>query len=166
MPILLGIDPGSRITGYALLEYELRPFRLRYVDSGCIRTADPNLSKRLRMIFRELCGLVDQYTPQQVAIEQVFMANNAAAALKLGQARGAAMVAASKNGAEVFEYTARQVKLAVVGYGAAEKKQMQSMMQRLLQLPSLPTSDEADALGIAWCHAHYQRHPLKMIQQG
>ncbi len=160
MPILLGIDPGSRITGYALLEYQLKPFRLRYVASGCIQTLDSVFSKRLQVIFRELCLLVDQYNPQQVAIEQVFMATNPASALKLGHARGAAMVAASKNDAEVFEYSARQVKLAVVGYGAANKQQMQIMMQRLLQLPSLPASDAADALGIAWCHAHHQRNPL------
>jgi crossover junction endodeoxyribonuclease RuvC len=160
MPILLGIDPGSRVTGYALLEYQLRPFRIRYVDSGCIRTAEKVFSKRLQLIFRELCLLVERYNPQQVAIEQVFMAKNPSSALKLGQARGAAMVAASKNGSEVFEYTARQVKLAVIGYGAAEKRQMQVMMQRLLQLTCLPASDAADALAIAWCHVHYQRNPL------
>lgn len=160
MAILLGIDPGSRITGYAFLEYQLRPFRIRYIDSGCIRTVEAVFSKRLPLIFHELCMLVERYHPQQVAIEQVFMAKNPSSALKLGQARGAAMVAAAKNGAEVFEYTARQVKLAVVGYGAAEKRQMQVMMQRLLQLSFVPATDAADALAIAWCHAHHQRHPL------
>ena len=163
MPILLGIDPGSRITGYALLEYQLRPFRIRYIDSGCIRTAEAVFSKRLQLIFRELCLLVEQHHPREVAIEQVFMAKNPSSALKLGQARGAAMVAAAKNGADVFEYTARQVKLAVVGYGAAEKKQMQTMMQRLLQLDFLPATDAADALAIAWCHAHHQRNPIMRI---
>lgn len=158
MAIILGIDPGSRSTGFAVLESQPRPFRLRYIACGCIRTTDSDLAKRLRIIFAGLSELVDQYRPQQIAVEQVFMARNPAAALKLGQARGAAIVAASKNGADVFEYSARQVKQAVVGYGAAEKHQMQLMMQRLLQLSVLPQSDAADALGVAWCHAHTQRY--------
>ena len=121
MSIILGIDPGSRITGYGVIRQQGR--HLEYLGSGCIRTAVDDLPNRLRLVYAGVCEIITQFRPDVFAIEQVFMARNADSALKLGQARGAAIVAAVNHDLPVFEYAARQVKQTVVGTGAAEKVQ-------------------------------------------
>ena len=148
--LVLGIDPGSRITGFGLLE--VAGNRGSYLSSGVIKT--DHQQGALGKIFSELAALIEQYQPNEVAIEQVFMHANVNSAIKLGQARGAAIAAAERSGLRISEYTARQVKLAVVGYGNAEKHQVQQMVKLLLKLPQLPSTDEADALAVAICHAH------------
>ncbi|MBA2651702.1 MAG: crossover junction endodeoxyribonuclease RuvC [Tatlockia sp.] len=163
MSIILGIDPGSRITGYGLIKEENRA--IHYVDSGCIRTSEGELSSRLLQIFNGICQLMENYSPDEVAIEQVFMHQNPNSALKLGHARGAAMVAAASCRINVHEYSARQVKQSVVGYGAAKKEQVNHMVVTLLMLNKPPQSDAADALAIAICHSH-MRHGLAALQQG
>lgn len=149
--IILGIDPGSCTTGYGVIQ--TGSGQLNYLASGCIKVANQVFSSRLEKIFTELQGIVTQFAPQEVAVEQVFMHRNANAALKLGQARGAALVAAAVAKCVVREYSARQVKQSVVGYGAADKQQVQRMVRVLLNLSSIPPVDAADALAIAICHA-------------
>jgi crossover junction endodeoxyribonuclease RuvC len=147
--IILGIDPGSRITGYGVIQ--VMGNRHTYIASGCIRTQGTDMAPRLQQIFKNLSEIMVTYQPHEVAIEQVFMQKNVSSALKLGQARGAAIVAAGDR--PLSEYSARQVKLAVVGYGAAEKSQVQQMVKILLKLSGIPQADAADALAIALCHA-------------
>lgn len=149
---ILGIDPGSRVTGFGVIDSDGR--QSRYVASGCVRTSDGAFADRLGEIFRGLEGVLSDHRPEQVAVEQVFMARNAGSALKLGQARGAAIVAAVHHGLPVFEYTPRAVKQAVVGNGGAEKEQVQHMIRILLGLQGRMGLDESDALAIALCHAH------------
>lgn len=160
MTIILGIDPGSRITGYGIIKEERR--KIAYLDSGCIRTSGDDLSQRLLQIFNGICQLMDSYSPDEVAIEQVFMHQNPNSALKLGQARGAAMVAAASHRVKIAEYAPREIKLAVVGYGAAEKSQVKHMVMNLLNLNSAPQTDASDALAIAICHSH-MRYSLAAI---
>ncbi|KTD23406.1 Crossover junction endodeoxyribonuclease ruvC [Legionella lansingensis] len=160
--IILGIDPGSRITGYGIIKEEKR--KIHYLDSGCIRTAEGELSQRLLQIFDGICQLMDSYRPDEVAIEQVFLHQNPNSALKLGHARGAAMVAAASHRLQINEYSAREVKQAIVGYGAAQKEQVKHMVMKLLMLNSVPQNDAADALAIAICHSH-MRHNLPLIQR-
>ncbi|RYV03963.1 crossover junction endodeoxyribonuclease RuvC [Shewanella sp. OPT22] len=152
MPIILGVDPGSRITGYGIIEFSGR--QQTYIGSGCIRTSGDDLAARLKIIFDGLSEIIRQYQPDQFAIERVFMAKNADSALKLGQARGAAIVAATNADLSVAEYSATQIKNAVVGTGRAKKEQVQHMVQHLLKLPAAPQADAADALGVALCHYH------------
>ncbi len=152
MAIILGVDPGSRITGYGIIRTEGR--HIHYLDSGCIRLGEKPLAERLQIIFQSLATLIGEYRPHEFAIEQVFMAHNPDSALKLGQARGAAIVSAANSGLPVSEYSARQVKQAVVGKGSADKSQVQHMVQILLGLSRKPQADAADALAIAMCHAH------------
>lgn len=152
MSIILGVDPGSRITGYGIIRAEGR--LLEYIDSGCIRVGEKPVAERLQVIFQSLATLIGEYRPQEFAIEQVFMARNPDSALKLGQARGAAIVSAASSGLAVHEYSARQVKQAVVGTGGADKSQVQHMVQALLSLSRTPQADAADALAVALCHAH------------
>lgn len=152
MTIILGIDPGSRITGYGIIRETNR--QLEYIDSGCIRTADGELSQRLLEIFNGICHLMETYSPTEIAIEEVFMHENPSSALKLGHARGVAMVACASHRVKVNEYSAREVKLSLVGYGAAQKEQVKHMVVSILKLNSAPQSDAADALGIAICHSH------------
>lgn len=161
--IILGIDPGSRITGYGVIEQ--RGSQLSYRGSGCIRMPEGDLATRLNIIFQGISQLIEQYKPQQFAIEQVFVAHNAGSALKLGQARGAAMVAATQAGLGVAEYSARQIKQAVVGKGAAEKSQVQHMVSSLLNLDGTPQADAADALAVAVCHAHTQQSLISLSGQ-
>lgn len=165
MTIILGIDPGSRITGYGIIKEEKR--KLIYIDSGCIRTADGDLGGRLLQIYDGICLLMDKFFPDEVAIEEVFMHKNASSALKLGHARGVAMVAAASHRVPISEYAAREVKQSLVGYGAAEKEQVKHMVVNLLQLASSPQSDAADALAIAICHSH-MRNGLKqrLLKEG
>lgn len=161
MTIILGIDPGSRITGYGLIKEVNR--KIEYIDSGCIRTAvNGDLSQKLLQIYDGICQLMDHYSPDEVAIEQVFVHQNPNSALKLGHARGVAMVAAASHRVTVSEYSARAVKQTVVGYGAAEKSQVNHMVVNLLSLSSAPQSDAADALAIAICHSH-MRHNLAAL---
>lgn len=165
MTIILGIDPGSRITGYGLIKKE--GSKLLFVDCGCIYTNDKeSIPYRLQQIYMGITDIVRQYRPEQAGVEQVFMANNADSALKLGQARGAAIVACVNEGVEVHEYSARQAKQAVVGTGAAEKAQVQHMIKRLLSLPEAPSTDASDALGVAICHANTHSSIIKLAGLG
>ena len=151
--IILGIDPGSRITGYGIISKQGN--RLIHIDNGAIFTQSAtDFPQRLEQIFSGLSGIIAQYQPEVVAVESVFLAKNAQSALKLGQARGAAIVAAVAVGLAVFEYTALQVKQAVVGSGRAEKVQVQQMIKALLNLPEIAQEDASDALAVAVCHAH------------
>ena len=152
MALILGIDPGSRITGFGIVREGRNG--CEYVTSGCIRLGSGPFPERLKQIFDGLSELIGQYQPQVLSIEQVFMARNPDSALKLGQARGAAIVAAVHAGLEVHEYSARQVKQAVVGTGAADKAQVQHMVTQLLGLSGTPQEDAADALANALCHSH------------
>ena len=148
---ILGLDPGSLCTGYAVVETGPK---ITYVVSGSIRARGASLPERLQEIFAGVDKLTNQYQPDEVAIERVFMHRNADSALKLGQARGAALSATFAVRPRVFEYAAREVKLAVVGTGAAQKEQVQLMVRRLLNLSGPLGADAADALAIALCHAH------------
>ena len=150
---ILGIDPGTRITGYGIIDVEGN--RLRHVDNGIIKTrsSDP-LPLRLKTIYDGLSTILNQFAPQAVAVEQVFMAKNPRAALTLGHARGTAVLSAVNLGLEVQEYSALQVKSAVVGYGHAAKQQVQQMVKALLNLPEVAQEDAADALAVAICHAN------------
>lgn len=161
MTIILGIDPGSRVTGYGIIRETNR--QLQYIDSGCIRTPDGSLDVRLLDIFNGICNLMETFNPTEVAIEEVFMHENASSALKLGHARGVAMVACASHRVKISEYSAREVKLSLVGYGAAQKEQVKHMVIKLLTLNSAPQNDAADALGIAICHSH-MRNSLHMVK--
>ncbi len=163
MAIILGIDPGSRVTGFGIIEQ--RANRTSYVGSGCIRVQGDDLAGRLEQIFAGITQVIEQYQPQQFAIEQVFMAKNPDSALKLGQARGAAIVAATQKQLPVSEYSARQIKQSVVGKGSAEKAQVQHMVMHLLSLNKKPQSDAADALAVALCHLHTQQNLIKLAGQ-
>lgn len=149
---ILGIDPGLRVTGYGVVETE--GARLAYVASGCIRAGRGSLPVRLGVIARDLAHLIAELAPTEVAVERVFVNVNPSSTLLLGQARGAAIAAAVLAGMPVTEYTAGQVKQAVVGGGRAAKTQVQAMVVRLLALPGAPQADAADALATAICHAH------------
>ena len=149
---ILGIDPGLRVTGFGILE--ARADGLLYIKSGCIRATGSSLPVRLGVIVRDLAHVIAEERPTEVAVEKVFVNVNPNSTLLLGQARGAAIAAAVLAGLPVTEYTAGQVKQAVVGAGRAQKPQVQEMVRRLLALPGLPASDAADALAAAICHAH------------
>ena len=151
MGLILGIDPGSRVTGYGLVDVGAR--KPRYVASGCIRLREASLQLRLQTLYQSVQTLCDQYQPQYAAIEQVFVGRGADAALKLGHARGVAMLGLANAGLDVQEYAARRVKQAVAGSGAADKTQVQSMVCRLLSLEKTPPEDAADALAVALCCA-------------
>ncbi|MCU0869768.1 MAG: crossover junction endodeoxyribonuclease RuvC [Burkholderiales bacterium] len=150
---ILGIDPGLRVTGFGIVDRAGQ--RLTYVTSGCVRTDDKaSMPERLRTLLDGLGRIIDAHAPQAAAIEQVFVNVNPQSTLKLGQARGAAVCAAVLAALPVAEYTALQVKQAVVGNGHAAKAQVQEMVRRLLLLPGVPSPDAADALACAICHAH------------
>lgn len=152
---ILGIDPGSRVTGFGVIR-AAGP-REAYLASGCIRTGDDPLPRRLERIFTGLEAVIAEHAPGELAIEQVFLHRNADSALKLGHARGVAMMAAVRAGLAVHEYSATAVKQAVVGRGHAEKGQVQHMVGRLLGLAGALQEDAADALAVALCHAHHRR---------
>ena len=150
---ILGIDPGLRVTGFGVIGRDGQ--RLSYVTSGCIRTNEKGeLPERLRTILDGLAEVIDTHRPDHVAVEKVFVNVNPQSTLLLGQARGAAVCAAVLADLPVAEYTALQVKQAVVGKGHAQKEQVQEMVKRLLKLPGYPSADAADALACAICHAH------------
>ena len=161
---VLGIDPGSQRTGFGVLD--ATGSRLRYVASGVIRTSQTDFAARLCEIFRCMQTVVAQYQPQQIAIEKVFVNRNPDSALKLGQARGAAICGTADANAEVFEYATRQIKQAVVGSGSAEKAQVQLMMRTLLKLDGPVAVDAADALAAAVCHALRARSISKLAGLG
>ena len=153
MTRILGIDPGLRITGFGVLDKSGQ--KLAYVTSGCIRTPQQGtLSERLKVILDGLAQVIAESKPEQIALEKVFVNANPQSTLLLGQARGTAICAAVLHGLPIAEYTALQVKQAVVGNGHARKEQVQDMVQRLLQLAGAPGPDAADALACAICHAH------------
>ena len=149
---ILGIDPGLRVTGFGVMDKVGQ--KLSYVASGCIKTPEAELPERLKVILDSLREVIAQHQPQQVAVEKVFVNVNPQSTLLLGQARGAAICAAVLAQLPVAEYTALQVKQAVVGNGHARKEQVQEMVRRLLKLPGNPSPDAADALACAICHAH------------
>ena len=153
MERIIGVDPGSRVTGYGILDADCG--RLRFVACGVVKTTPrASFAHRINEIFEGINEVVQLHGPAIAAIEDVFLANNPRSALKLGQARGAAVVAAMQNGLTVFDYSPRAVKQAVVGYGQAEKGQVQQMVKVLLGLSGRPSSDAADALAVAICHAN------------
>lgn len=163
MSLILGIDPGSRITGYGIIK--TTGSTKNYIASGCIKTQDGSLPSRLHEIYKGLDTIIETYKPAIMAIEEVFVAHNPLAALKLGQARGVAIVVGTNHGLHVSEYAAREVKKAVVGTGAASKNQVQHMVKILLKLPALPQADAADALAVALCHINQQKYLLKLAQK-
>ncbi len=149
---ILGIDPGLRVTGFGILDKH--GSKLDYVASGCIRTPEGELPERLKSILEGLLEVIALHAPTQVSVEKVFVNVNPQSTLLLGQARGAAICAAVSKDLPVSEYTALQVKQAVVGQGHAAKEQVQEMVKRLLNLGGVPQADAADALACAICHAH------------
>jgi crossover junction endodeoxyribonuclease RuvC len=156
---ILGLDPGSRVTGFGVVD--AGQTGLRYVASGCIRVGNGAMPARLLEIHRHVIELVDTYAPGEIAIERVFMHKNPDSALKLGQARGAALCGACHAGAPVFEYAARAIKQTVTGTGAAAKGQVQHMIKSLLTLQGRLSTDAADALAIAVCHAQHRGMPQR-----
>lgn len=147
---ILGIDPGSRITGFGVIDASAGD--LNYIASGCIRTVAGDLPRRLGEIHEGVRQLIAEYGPAGAAVEQVFVSRSATSALKLGQARGAALSALVSADLEIAEYAPRRVKQAVTGTGAATKQQVQHMVRLLLNLPRAPGADASDALAIAICH--------------
>lgn len=160
---ILGIDPGSVKTGFGIIEIEGR--RIHYVTSGVIRLKQKSAPERLGVIFESVQELIQEYKPNQMAVEEVFMAKNPSSALKLGQARGAAMTAGVVKGLPVNEYAARLVKQSICGSGAADKTQIQYMVTKLLKLSAEPSEDAADALAIAICHFHHFRDQSLLQKQ-
>lgn len=160
MTIILGIDPGSRVTGYGLVNAVGN--KQEYVASGCIRTGGGELPERLGKIQVGLAEVIRSYCPEQAAIEKVFVYRSAESALKLGQARGAAIVTATMAGLEVAEYSAPKVKQALTGTGAADKAQVSHMVQVMLGIRGDLQADAADALAIAICHVHSQRGLVRL----
>ncbi|HNZ64141.1 MAG TPA: crossover junction endodeoxyribonuclease RuvC [Bacillota bacterium] len=152
--VILGIDPGYAITGFGVLQYNKSHFRV--LDYGVVRTgAGAPFPERLLAIQQALSDLLDRYRPDCVAIEELFFSRNTTTAIGAAQARGVAVVTAASSGLPVYEYTPIQVKLAVTGYGRAEKQQVQEMVRILLNLSEKPEPDDAaDALAVAICHAH------------
>lgn len=157
---ILGIDPGTQITGYGIIDVEGN--RLRHIDNGIIKTrSSDDLPLRLKAIYDGLTAVIRDYAPTVVAVEQVFLAKNPRAAITLGHARGTAVLSAVNLDREIYEYSALQVKSAVVGYGHAGKQQVQQMVKVLLNLPEVAQEDAADALAVAICHANSRT--LKMV---
>lgn len=151
---ILGIDPGSRVTGYGVVDQVGSD--LGFVACGNIRMENgDSLSNRLLLIYEGLCKVIERYEPDVAAVEEVFLSQNPQSALKLGHARGVAVLAAMKSGLQVYDYSARAVKQAVAGYGQADKQQVQHMVTALLELSSSPSNDAADALAVAICHANH-----------
>lgn len=164
MTLVMGLDPGSRVTGYGIIEETGNGPIL--VACGCIRTDADAFASRLKQIFDEVQQISRHYRPDEVAIEQVFMSRNVDSALKLGHARGAAMCAALTVGLEIHEYAAREIKLALVGKGNADKLQVQHMVRCLLRYPDKLPVDASDALGVAFCHIHHRQTRSRLLRAG
>ena len=161
---VLGLDPGSLRTGFGVIDCQAAGDT--HVASGCMRASGADLAVRLRQIHEQVLAVVAQYQPDEIAIESVFMHRNPDSALKLGQARGAALCAAVVRGAAVYEYAPRAIKLAVVGTGAADKAQVSHMVQVLLTIAAPSTADISDALAIALCHAQTRRAARRLTAMG
>lgn len=161
---ILGIDPGSRITGYGLIE--VAGNRYRHVASGRIISGTGDRGQRLLRIHSALTALIAEFAPTEAAVESVFVHRNPASALLLGQARGAALVALAAAGLSLAEYAPASVKSALVGYGRADKPQIQHMVCAILGLTAPPPADAADALAVALCHAHQRASPLLALRRG
>ena len=161
MTRIIGIDPGSRVTGYGIIDQQGQ--RIRYVASGCIRVEGEAIAERLGAIFDGVNRILDEYHPEEMSVEQVFMNKNADSALKLGQARGAAICAGVTRAIPVSEFAPRAIKQAVVGKGGAAKEQVQHMICVLLSLDKQPPSDAADALAVAICHGHHRETGQRII---
>ncbi|NOX08931.1 MAG: crossover junction endodeoxyribonuclease RuvC [Gammaproteobacteria bacterium] len=161
---ILGVDPGSRITGYGIIEVQAR--KNVYIASGCLRIKGGSLADRLKLIFEDLTEVIEQYKPDEMAIERVFMHRNADSALKLGQARGAAICAGVMQSLSVAEFAPTEIKQAVVGKGNASKQQVQHMVTALLKLSGIPQEDAADALAVALCHSHVRQTLDSLSSQG
>jgi crossover junction endodeoxyribonuclease RuvC len=157
---ILGLDPGSRCTGYGIVDDSPRGPQL--VGYGTIRTETDLFPERLKQIYDGIYRVARDFRPNELAIERVFMHKNADSALKLGQARGAAIVGGMAAGLPVFEYAAREVKLALVGKGSAEKSQVEHMVRFLLSVEEVMPADAADALGVAICHIHHRQTTIRM----
>ncbi|MBI4005251.1 MAG: crossover junction endodeoxyribonuclease RuvC [Gammaproteobacteria bacterium] len=160
MTRILGIDPGSRVTGFGIIDMDGN--HAVHVTHGNIHVDSEVLTAKLRIIFGDITSVISEYKPAEVAVEKVFMHRNADSALKLGQARGAAITACALQELKVFEYTPNQVKQATVGRGHAAKQQVQHMVKVLLCLAEVPQTDAADALAIALCHGHSREGLLRM----
>jgi crossover junction endodeoxyribonuclease RuvC len=152
---ILGIDPGSRLTGFGVVDFQ--GDSPTYVASGTVSSVEGGFADRLRQIFESVGQVVSEFRPDVVAIESVFMHKNAGSALKLGHARSAALCATFEHDIDVFEYAPREIKLAVVGNGSASKEQVQHMVVSILNLDGTPSVDAADALAAALCHGHHRR---------
>ena len=163
---ILGIDPGYAIVGVGVIEYTHGRFQV--VGYGAVTTqANTNFTVRLKTIYDEVSLLIAKYQPQALAIEKLYFNDNQKTAIDVAQARGVILLAAANAGVPIYEYTPLQVKQAVVGYGRAEKRQMQEMTRSLLRLKSVPKPDDtADALAIAICHAHTSGSILNQIKRG
>lgn len=157
---ILGVDPGSQVTGFGVID--LRGSNCDYVASGCIRVRGETLGGRLQSLFLSMTEVMDTYRPALMAVERVFMCRNVDSALKLGQARGAAICAGALRPLEVYEYTPAEIKKAITGTGAATKEQIQHMVKVLLKLHGDLAEDAADALACALCHSHYSRTLVRM----
>jgi len=155
--IILGVDPGTAITGYGIIKVEGNKFYS--LDHGCIYTeSEENCEIRLKKIYERICALLDEYQPDQMAVEELFFNKNIKTALSVGQARGVLLLAGALRGVPICEYTPLQVKQSVVGYGRADKKQVQHMVKNFLGLQEIPKPDDAaDALAVAICHAHFKQ---------
>ena len=160
--IVMGIDPGSRFTGYGIVVDKNSVQNC--ITHGRVTVKGKSTAERLFHIYSELNELIKNYQPDELAIEQVFFHQNAQSALKLGQARGAALVAAASLALPVAEYSAKQVKQAAVGYGGADKTQIQQMVRTLLKLKEIPEVDAADALAVAICHCQTRRLARKISE--
>ncbi|MCW9025102.1 MAG: crossover junction endodeoxyribonuclease RuvC [Gammaproteobacteria bacterium] len=160
---ILGIDPGSRITGYGIIDIQGK--KAAWLNSGCIRVKGDDLASRLKDICLGVQSLLDEFQPDEVAIEQVFVHRNPDSALKLGQARGAAMGIVAMRSLPVSEYTPREIKKAIVGNGNAAKDQVQHMVMTLLGLSKLPQEDAADALAVALCHSYISQTQGQLAAQ-
>jgi crossover junction endodeoxyribonuclease RuvC len=161
---ILGLDPGLRVTGFGVID--CHGAHLCFQASGGIRTPEKeSLPHRLKVLFDGVQTLMTEYGPHEIAVEKVFVNVNPQSTLLLGQARGALLCSAMSTGKTVFEYTALQIKQAVVGYGKADKSQVSHMVCRLLSLEGNPSADAADALACAICHAHQRAHPLSRLKR-
>ena len=159
MQTVIGIDPGSRTTGYGLIAY--KGTDLRYIASGCIKTQQKSFFERLRDIYDGVDLVLSEYTADVCAVEGVFMADNPNSALKLGQARGAALAAVLSREVTIVEHSARQVKKVLVGTGKATKQQVQYMVKNLLRIDGTMSTDASDALAIAICHVYSMKTDTK-----
>ncbi len=158
--IVIGIDPGSRFTGYGIVS--MQGNQTSYMGSGCIRTGDGDLASKLKIIYDGVYSLIEQFKPQAMAIEETFLSKNVQSTVKLSEARASAIVAGANLGLSVFEYTPMQIKQAVVGYGWAEKTQVQYMVRKILRLNGNPQSDAADGLACALCHCFTNQSTVAM----